>query len=165
MTRQRLCGIVPQQVQLAPIVAAPVLAGVHTQHPAASVPSAPPFDSHAFYASPGSSSSGGGSTNTRELWENDVIAAEKWEDPQVRQPIGLLYPRVDARLTCLAFCESSQARWAVACFSCFDLASHGLSVTFLMSRYLINRKRKRRRTFVQCAGAYLPPLCITVRTP
>ena len=141
------------------MMAAPVLAGEHAHHPAACVPSAPPFDSHAFYAS----SSGGGGANMKELWENDVIAAEKWEDPQVRQPQRLLeLPPVGRTASfALASAYAVPQGLRVVCMVkllCL-LSSHGLHVTDSCCGIYISRK-KRRTTSVLCAGAYLLPLCL-----
>lgn len=63
------------------MLAVPVLAEEHPLQPAATAPSAPPFDTQAFYAASPSSSSGHGGGAGKELWEDDVIAAGKWEEP------------------------------------------------------------------------------------
>ena len=74
------------------MVAVPVLVDVHAEQPAACIPSAPPLH---FYVhdiplpSSALGSEGGTSAEPQaELWEDQYISPEAWEDLQVRH---LLY--------------------------------------------------------------------------
>ena len=99
-------GLHGWQAQHAPMLAVPVLAEEHPlREPAASAPSAPPFDTQAFYAASPSSSSGRGGGAGKELWEDDVIAAGKWEEPPQVTSLCYLCWNQHPPVGCAALCN------------------------------------------------------------